>query len=657
MRTFPTTFDWIKTKTGLPIQPILKPDKWVSDGLQNELREWFWPPQFYQTDLGVRFNYVNYNQVPRYNPPPYPNPVLIHAPTGSGKNYFVVNSLSDVVNTVGGRVLILTNRTALTLQQRIEADRKNGFPCYSQKVYEDCYLSGNMDIISYHQAISYIADPNNWTIPCVKAVVFDEAHFFLADSSFNSDTSFILQQLIKRFYYCKRIYMSATPEEVKPILSYEELNAFYNYIYFGNRLINEYHDLNPKDNPLFMLRLSVGSPTQASKAQESSPDSKDSKGKEASNDNLDDKTLSDSQEKAEIQPFPLPPPPYPCFAEYVFQGTFNHVNLHFFHSWYSIETTARDETLPDKWLIFVRTKKDGEKLKEKIGDCAEFIDADRKKEDNERFQALIRDEEFDYKVLISTTVLYNGVSLKDDALKHIVVDSVNKTEVIQMLGRKRCKEDESVNLYVHIPPIEELEERQEEADTMLEYMNQYLNDPNHLFEHKWEADFFDLRLTKPSRFLYGKFYVSAYAPILFAQEAGNYARIIKTLKKFREPFTLEKEICGWFNKTFCKEMLYGETAQQAEERIKGEVIEYLELLRKKEPIELSQGETILSNLIEIITPIKGKVEATPLKNGATKGKPRKLGADPQKVKADINRIIKFTSWPYVLSKADSVYTF
>ena len=91
MRTFPTTFDWIKTKTGLPIQPILKPDKWVSDGLQNELREWFWPPQFYQTDLGVRFNYVNYNQVPRYNPPPYPNPVLIHAPTGSGKNYFVVN--------------------------------------------------------------------------------------------------------------------------------------------------------------------------------------------------------------------------------------------------------------------------------------------------------------------------------------------------------------------------------------------------------------------------------------------------------------------------------------------------------------------------------------------------------------------------------------
>lgn len=58
MRTFPTTFDWIKTKTGLPIQPILKPDKWVSDGLQNELREWFWPPQFYQTDLGVRFNYV-----------------------------------------------------------------------------------------------------------------------------------------------------------------------------------------------------------------------------------------------------------------------------------------------------------------------------------------------------------------------------------------------------------------------------------------------------------------------------------------------------------------------------------------------------------------------------------------------------------------------
>lgn len=653
MRTYPTTFDWIKTKTGLPIYPILKPDRWVSDGLKDELREWCWPPQFYQADLGTRFNYANYNQVARYSLPECPWPVFIHAPTGSGKNYFVVNSLSDAVGTVGGRVLILTNRTALTLQQRMEADKKNGFPSYSQKVYENCYLSGNMDIISYHQAISYITNPSNWTIRYVKAVVFDEAHFFLADSLFNSDTSFILQQLIKRFYGCKRIYMSATPENVKDIISYEELKAFCNYAYFGNRLINEYHDLNPSDNPLFMLQLPVVATGKATDTQESSPTNKDNEDKEKPDDN----SSSDAPSEDTMQSFPLPLPPYPQIAEYVFQSTFNHVNLHFFHSWYSIETLAKDENTLDKWLIFVRTKKDGEKLKEKIGDCAEFIDADRKKEDNERFQALIRDEEFDYKVLISTTVLYNGVSLKDDALKHIVVDSINKTDVIQMLGRKRLKEGESVNLYVYIPPIEELEERQEEADTMLEYMNQYLNDPNHFFEHKWEADFFDLRLTKPSRFLYGKFYVSAYAPILFAQEAGNYERIIKAIKKSKEPFTLEKEVCGWFLKPFSEEMLYGETAQQAEERIKGEVIAYLEQLRENGPLDLSQGEVILSNLIEIITPIKGKVEAIPLKNGKGKAKPRKLGSDPKKLKADINRIIHFTSWPYNFSKSGVAYTF
>jgi len=47
-----------------------------------------------------------------------------------------------------------------------------------------------------------------------------------------------------------------------------------------------------------------------------------------------------------------------------------------------------------------------------------------------------------------TKVLDNGVNIKDDELKHIVIYTNNQTEFIQMLGRKRRKDDEIVNLYL-----------------------------------------------------------------------------------------------------------------------------------------------------------------------------------------------------------------
>ena len=48
----------------------------------------------------------------------YPAPILIAAPTGSGKTTFALNKLSQIAQEQQGSVLFLSNRAALIAQQK-----------------------------------------------------------------------------------------------------------------------------------------------------------------------------------------------------------------------------------------------------------------------------------------------------------------------------------------------------------------------------------------------------------------------------------------------------------------------------------------------------------------------------------------------------------
>ena len=62
---------------------------------------------------------------------------------------------------------------------------------------------------------------------------------------------------------------------------------------------------------------------------------------------------------------------------------------------------------------------------------------------------IIKKEQFEQRVVIATKVLDNGVNIKDPQLKHIVIDAYEKTEFLQMLGRKRwINEEDHAFLYI-----------------------------------------------------------------------------------------------------------------------------------------------------------------------------------------------------------------
>lgn len=64
------------------------------------------------------------------------------------------------------------------------------------------------------------------------------------------------------------------------------------------------------------------------------------------------------------------------------------------------------------------------------------------------FTELTTNKRVDRQVLIATKVLDNGVDIIDDDLCAVVIDHVDKTTFLQMLGRKCVKEGERITLYI-----------------------------------------------------------------------------------------------------------------------------------------------------------------------------------------------------------------
>lgn len=77
---------------------------------------------------------------------------------------------------------------------------------------------------------------------------------------------------------------------------------------------------------------------------------------------------------------------------------------------------------------------------------------------------------FDTDVLVATKVLENGINIKDDNLKRIVIDYVELDSVIQMIGRVRVKKRETaepIKVYIIIPAIKTLTKRINEKNKIL----------------------------------------------------------------------------------------------------------------------------------------------------------------------------------------------
>lgn len=108
-----------------------------------------------------------------------------------------------------------------------------------------------------------------------------------------------------------------------------------------------------------------------------------------------------------------------------------------------------EDVSDEKWLVFQSSKNGARTNIVKRLRCSNcLISADDK--ENTILESLVEKQKFDEKVLVATKIIDNGVSIHDEKLLNIVMDTTSKTEFLQMLGRKRISKnhDSKINLFL-----------------------------------------------------------------------------------------------------------------------------------------------------------------------------------------------------------------
>lgn len=435
--------------------------------------------------------------------------IFLEAPTGTGKTTFILKELLPFVKSLNMEILYLSNRFLLKEQIKKEIAEKQGLPtdlAWLESVEE---LDG-ITVISY-QKLQLLCQQEGfvWEINRrYRYVVCDEIHYLLEDSAFNPQIIWLVK-FLKDISSCL-ICISATLGELKEWIIWEKYGI--NVRYLGWFIINDYFSylMVPKQYTTTIIGdyTTLHSYTIPARS-------------------VVEKVIYYSEQEQILE---------------------------------IIEKCNRDE----KWLVFQSNKAKAKELTKKLGDSAALITAEDR--ENDTIAEIIHKGKFSCKVLVATKLLDNGVSIKDFELKNIVIDTISRTEFIQMLGRKRSLDlNDTVSLYIP----------KKSKKTFQGYLTPEMKETYDLLERDFSSKELMTRVLCDDKF---------YAKIrrFFALENGQliknplaieyYNRQRKLVDKMitefaSDEFAFIKEQLSWIDMedTFGEENLY--TFQQQEEAI------------------------------------------------------------------------------------------
>ena len=309
--------------------------------------------------------------------------VLITAPTGMGKTTFIVKVLLPHLRKQGKKLLILCNRKLLRQQYWYDlVGQCNNFADLQESVQLMTYQELATKINQQYSVIELLSD--------FDSIVCDEAHFFYADSDFNAFGTFaLLQMLVYAGMSKNMIFLSATMQEVNPILTRTIRNCW--------EMLNCRRELK---------KFNV---TDTSK----------------------EIVLLDYSVLVDYQRFQCL-----CMPDESALYTF-------------LENSA------GKSILFIDNKEKGFKMRERLVkdgkmDSQEVALLNADNIDSPTNSELVRQLTIGHrlipKILITTTVLDNGVSLHDPEIGNIVIITESKIGFLQMLGRVRAEAVDECNL-------------------------------------------------------------------------------------------------------------------------------------------------------------------------------------------------------------------
>lgn len=388
-------------------------------------------------------------------------PYVLSSQTGRGKTTFVMTRLLRNAAAQNRDVLYICNRKALHAQveQIISNMMQELKSAFSLTEEESRHLI--IQTYQYYEA--------RMTNPFVNShemyIIFDEAHYFLEDASFNSGTN-LWSDWIYKFYDKKAytqtpicVFMSATPEPLKCFLTMVSWkNMFSVESFFKNiselsekksklkreieyikkdfywRYRTNKRDLD-RDLPQLLLELC---PEIIDKKEELQ--------------SIDIYRMGEERvQNAIIANYDLTEicdtPDYSYVEEYYFREFAELVDM-----------ICRSD---EKWVVFINNSAEGRQYAQQLNDlgiASVFINSSLKNKSvvREQLKQLESKQLFSCKVLISTSILDCGVNIVDDAVQNIVIFEIEKTTFIQMLGRVRVQSGRKVRLFIKAPTALEI---------------------------------------------------------------------------------------------------------------------------------------------------------------------------------------------------------
>lgn len=465
------------------------------------------------------------------------HPVFIDAPTGFGKSTYIKERIIPHAIKNNKNVLIVSNRIALNVQQKKEIVDQF-FPDdaptqdFNTKI-EQCSIFGSIGLVTYQGLLAFLSGKNNlatdfneWFSKLGYAV-FDEVHFFYSDALFNSLCGSVLKKIPHFFKNAVRIYMTATPWEIidriAQVECQERIGADANFLKYAKPYV----------------------PTAEKSVFYRDPDVKTTF----------------------------------IFKYYCKEFDYSKYNLHFFGNDLDCPTlplnhpargTVRSKSLQaliaymnplpspqNKWLVFVDQKRIGQHLKNALVKIrrpdgnkikASFLEAGSNK-NTSVWKTLISKTEFHADVLISTSVIENGVNIKDPCIHNIAIFCTERTTFIQELGRKRKTPEETIDLWVWVPSKKQLAGKCQDLDWTIRTAKKLLNgstqeEKTAAIKAIWDSRF---KIQYSSLFYInnnGAFSVNQYVLDILESQ---YQKLLSIYSK-RNRWTFQDEVESWLKR-------------------------------------------------------------------------------------------------------------
>ena len=351
----------------------------------------------------------------------YGESLCVFSPTGSGKTKameLIIAALSS-----DSHLIVLANRRICKTQVLKDLIKCPNIP---GALIEKIKVNDNVEVMTYQE----FARKKHKYQGKKLVLICDECHCFAEDATFSLYPQHVVNFLNGNLDNTKRIYITATPSDVLPILWDIE---------------------NLSDKPLCQF----------------DPDN--------------------------IQHFLRVTPDADCTRikhTYIMQSDWTYLKFAVYHPAKRKELAEYIQKFcaqGKKALIYINDMEAGAEMQELLGDSQRIYSSDDKKDE---IQKIALQEGFDASALVTTKVAENGWSIHDDNLSLIVAETCDMVELQQIIGRARVGRKKPREIQVLIPDYDlsllgnmegklymQLSAFQKAADNP-DFALQYLNQPN-----------------------------------------------------------------------------------------------------------------------------------------------------------------------------------